>query len=253
MMDLFNVWDVWAKKNYIKIKVDEQIKFAIDWCIKHNMKIHPFYEKQEKTPEYINKVINYAKLFPKKQGVDMSKLLMTDIGLYSITSSSKSTETINIIKKYINNVPTNNLIITESNGGVGGDTIVFANYFKQVNVVEFSPIHCAVLRNNVIDVYKCTNVVLFCTDYTHVFKKIKQDILYMDPPWGGPNYKYVDKLYLHIGNYMIEEIINKIKSNTKIIVIKAPFNYDIDYLKSTVNGKFFIHNVANYQIIVVIF
>ena len=251
IMNLFYVWDKSSEKTYIKTKIDEQVKFAIEWCNKYDMKIHPFYKGQEENLQYINKVINYAKFFPKKNGIDTSKLLMTNIGLSNIIDYHQTINIVEIIKKYIN-MPINKLIITESNGGVGESVIIFSDYFKLVNVVEYLPIHCDVLRNNVIKVYKCSNVVLFCTDYSLVFKRIKQDVLYISP-LERPNDKYVDKLYLHIGNYMIEEIINEIKNDTKIIVIRAPFNYDIDYLKKTVDGRIFIHNFVNFQIIIIIF
>ncbi len=207
----------------------------------------------EQDPVVLKKKINFSVLFPKEPGINYSKLLITDIGLYSITKPSQTEEIIELISRHTNQ-KLNDLVLTESNGGMGGDTIAFSKVFKHVNTVEYSDIHCDILINNVKNVYHRKNVTFYCADYTTIFHNLKQDVLYMDPPWGGPAYKYVEQLPLYIGNHSIEEIILEIDPSTKLVVIKAPLNYNLQQLKDIVPyKKIDIYKVSSYQIIVLEF
>lgn len=229
-----------------------QISFAESWCKKFKMKIHPFYAMREKEPILSNDSINFSKIFPLKEGVDRNKLMMTDIGFYSITPYIDADNMVDLIAKHIN-TPLNKLVITESNGGLGGNTLAFAKKFLLVNTAEYSNLHCDILRHN-ISLYGYDNVKIFCTSYLNVFEKLDQDIVFMDPPWFGPGYKYVKKLYLYIGEYLIEDIINIIKSKIKLLVLKVPFNYDIDYFKKKVEHKnLVIYKIKNYQMLIIDF
>ena len=44
------------------------------------------------------------------------------------------------------------------------------------------------MRNN-IDFYNLENINLINTDYLKIMENMIQDIVFMDPPWGGRNYK----------------------------------------------------------------
>ena len=231
---------------------NQQIKFAINWCKKFKMQMHPFYTIVEADPVLLHKPINFAKIFPPADNVDRSKLMMTDIGLYSITPYIEADTMVDIIAKHIAK-SLDKLIITESNGGLGGNTIAFAKRFLTVNTVEYSNLHCDILRHN-IKIYGYQNVNLYCTSYLNVFEQLQQDIVFMDPPWFGPGYKYAKKLYLYIGEYLIEDIINMIKSKIKLLVLKVPFNYDIDYFKKRIKYKtLVVHRIKNYQMLMVDF
>ena len=248
--ELFKEMNSMNKQAYLFHARNSQIKFAENWCKKFHMQIHPFYFLKESEPVLSNKSINFSKIFPPADGVDRNKMLMTDIGLYSITPYQEADEMVDIIARHVGK-SLDKLVITESNGGLGGNTIAFAKKFKRVNTAEYSNLHCDILRNN-IGLYKFTNVHIYCASYLYVFENLKQDILFMDPAWSGPGYKYVRKLYLYIGEYMIEDIINWIRDKIKIVVIKAPFNYDIEYFKKRVkNTGFVIHKIRNYQLLIV--
>ena len=247
--ELFGAMDSKHSQLHLYHVRNQQISFAEKWCRKFNVQIHPFYSMKEKEPVLSDKSINFAKIFPPAEGVDRNKLMMTDIGLYSITPYAEADSMVDLIAKHVAK-PLDKLIITESNGGLGGNTIAFAKKFFQVNTAEYSNLHCDILRNN-IGIYGFDNVQIYCTSYLYVFENIQQDILFMDPAWSGPGYKYVSKLYLYIGEYMIEDIINWIRSKVRVVVIKAPFNYDIDYFKKKVqHKKLVIHKIRNYQLLI---
>jgi hypothetical protein len=244
---IFDILDDDQKAHFIMVRRNEQIKFAKEWCIKFDMPIHKFYQSEEKTPVLYDKRTEFMKYFPDRKNVDKRNLMMTDIGMYSITPYWEAKEMVDIIRKNIDG-DLKNMTITEPNGGMGGNTLAFSEAFNKVTTVEYSNLHCDILKNN-IDVYNCENVEVLCWDYSEIFKKLKQDIIFMDPPWGGPAYKYVKKLNLYIGKYSVEDILNKI--TVKLAVIKAPFNFDIDYFKKHVSAKSIeVIKVRNYLTIV---
>ena len=64
----------------------------------------------------------------------------------------------------------------------------------------------------------------------------QQTCFFLDPPWGGPDYKQYDKLQLSLGKYNIPEICTKIYSKCsklQLIVLKLPNNFDFDSLFDT--------------------
>lgn len=142
------------------------------------------------------------------------------------------------IKKFHNY--TTDLYITDATAGVGGDTISFANNFTHVNSIEKNKIRYNYLLNNVC-AYKFENVSLYCGDMLDVIPKIShQDVIFIDPPWGGKTYKRKNLLRLEINDIELEticlDLFNPIKVSCppKFIVLKLPLNYDLKYIYSSV-------------------
>ena len=142
-------------------------------------------------------------------------------------STNKSSKLlVNIIKKYF---PKNkDITITDGTSNVGSDTVMLAMNFKKVNAIELSDITCKALIHNVKE-YKQNNVKVFCGNIIDVVKETKQDVIYVDPPWGGPKYKYHSKLKLFLDNMEISEFYKVNKSRAKIFIFRVPINYDFIY------------------------
>tara|TARA_B100001248_G_C27398588_1_gene467794 strand:+ start:2129 stop:2770 length:642 start_codon:yes stop_codon:yes gene_type:complete len=166
----------------------------------------------------------YFYLFPKEPNVDRLKLQITDESIYSVSKPRDAERIIKIIK-YVYKGNIFKSTITDATANVGGDTISFAKHFNRVNSVELNPMHCGALENN-LKVYKRSNVNIICNNYLKVMTTLKQDIIYLDPPWGGPKYSESELVQLYLGKLDISKIIKQIKYNAKIFVIKAPYNYD---------------------------
>ena len=129
-----------------------------------------------------------------------------------------------LIKK---NMGTDNLVITDANSNMGGNVINFAKNFKFVNSVEILPFHCEILENN-IRVYKVENKVkIHCMDYLDIMTQLKQDVIFFDPPWGGPDYKKEKNLNLYLDGINIVDIINELYRYAKMIVLRVPRNFNI--------------------------
>lgn len=151
------------------------------------------------------------------------------------------------------------VIITDATAGVGGNTISFAKNFKEVVAIEIDKTRYNYLSNNIF-VYKLENVILLRDDLINVIPLIdQQDVIFIDPPWGGKAYKKANLLRLTIGDEEIETYCNmffdktKTKCPPKFIILKLPSNYDVEYLKLQLeNTADIIVHELNKMIIVVL-
>jgi predicted RNA methylase len=85
--------------------------------------------------------------FPAQKGVDYSLLKTTEEGKYSLTQREEGKKILQRITRLVGDPA--ELTITDANGGNGGDTILFAQHFKEVHSIEFNPDNFAVLQHNV--------------------------------------------------------------------------------------------------------
>jgi len=156
---------------------------------------------------------------------------LNEEGQFSITKPFESKQIITCMKNYIQVL--SDKIITDTCSCMGGDTINFSRNFRVVNGIEILLENFKLLEEN-CKIFNCLNVNLFCQDYLEIFDILKQDIIYIDPKWGGRDYRLRDNISLKLGKFHIWELINMIKDKhlTKFIFIKAPLNVclnNIDY------------------------
>jgi predicted RNA methylase len=136
----------------------------------------------------------------------------------------------------------NNKTIADLSGNVGGDTIRFGMNFKEVDSFELNSENFEALKNNV-EVYDLKNVTLHLGDATKLFNK-KVDFLYIDPPWGGPDYKDKKKLVLKFGSDDLNVYLTTILQQEwkpKYIFLKLPSNYDFETFTNLPNIHTTIH------------
>jgi len=87
------------------------------------------------------------------------------------------------------------------------------------------------MKNN-LKQYTDKNITLINDDCLNHIYKNNYDIYFFDPPWGGPNYKKENILDLYLSKINIINIIKKINKN-KLIILKVPYNYDINKLTTS--------------------
>ena len=203
-----------------------------------NNKLLPYQLEKERKPfkpEVEPTLLKYndyfwKKIFPYKKGINYSDYMLSNIGSYSIFYPLDSDKIAKIIRGFI--PPNENATITDATANMGGATLAFSNYFNHVNAVEIIPFHCKILTNN-IKVYGAENKVkVYCDDYLDIGNTLEQDVVFFDPPWGGPDYKNLELMDMYLDNIMIGDIIKSLidKKKTKIIAIRVPFNYDFKKL-----------------------
>lgn len=177
--------------------------------------------------------------FPDVKGIDRSKIKLTTEGIYSVSDNAGSSKLVYLISKYFK---TNDLVITDATGNNGSDTIAMALKFTHINSIELDKVNFQVLENNVKNVYKLDNVDLFNGDSLDYLDKLKQDIIYIDAPWGGVDYKKSKNLELYMSDMSMGEIFNKFKYNSKLFIYKLPKNYDFtNFIQTTMITKYYLY------------
>ena len=227
-----------------------------------------------------NKII---RIFPQlKNNNYYSKLQIDDESLSFITIREIADLTSKIICHHLIKYNINPLrtSIVDYTAGVGGNVLSFGKFFNQVYAIEIMKNRFDYLQNN-INVYGYKNILCIndsSINFTYnELTKINQCIIFIDPPWGGGDYKNVDTIKLKLDNIEIEKIIidilyifstnevNNLKELTKysdnlsinshspsdtfenknkFIVLKLPKNYDIEYLYYYIKNN----NIQNYNI-----
>jgi len=182
-------------------------------------------------------------LFPRKEGLDYSKLKITDEGAYSITRWRDADRIMNILRYVLKDI--NTMTITDSTACIGGDTLNFASNFGHVHSIELKNDNFDVLTNNV-NVYGFNNVTLYHGDSTILFNW-NTNVLYIDPPWGGKDYKKHKNLDLTLStkrlDIWLEEILSR-KNRPQYVILKLPVNYNFNRLNFLIN----VDNIRPYRI-----
>ena len=115
-------------------------------------------------------------------------------------------------------------IITDGTACIGGNTYSFAKVFKNVNAVEIDPTRHSYLKNN-MSVLGLGNIHCICGDVYDVCQKQHQDVIFLDPPWGGPDYKNNSNIQLFLSNRELSEVCIDISLYCKYIALKVPINF----------------------------
>ena len=191
-------------------------------------------------------------LFPQKPDVDYSRLHMTPEGLYSVTRRRDGERMMGIMRECIPNMHKKS--ITDATACVGSDTMRFSLEFARVDAVEWKHDNVVVLRHNVNE-FGVTNVSIHEGDVTKLFKW-KTDVLYIDPPWGGPEYYKTAKLDVYLGPMRLDnwlEQLLKQPTRPQYIVLKLPRNYNFAHIQflPTVN-QMLVHRVRNFMLVILI-
>ena len=82
-------------------------------------------------------------------------------------------------------------------------------------------------------------------------------VLFLDPPWGGPDYKKYNNLTLYLGKYKLEEIVQKWinmvkkKDKLKLILCKVPNNIDHNPWIFLQKCNVILYSLPKYKIIVI--
>ena len=192
------------------------------------------FDKKYMEPTIIQN-INFEKYFTKddieKSLLNNKKLKITDKGLYSISKHQDAKWISEIIKKFLKseNINTLNTNIIDATAGIGGNTISFAKYFNKVYSIEINSIHYDVLNNNV-EALLINNVTTYLDNFFNLLDSIsnKSNIFFLDPPWGGKNYKKFKYFNLKIGKLPIYNVLNMLfDKKYKYVILKAPYNLNL--------------------------
>ncbi|XP_006924032.1 trimethylguanosine synthase [Pteropus alecto] len=124
-------------------------------------------------------------------------------------------------------------IVVDAFCGVGGNCIQFALTGKRVIAIDIDPVKIDLARNNA-EVYGIADKIEFiCGDFLLLAPDLKADVVFLSPPWGGPDYATADifdiRTMMSPDGFEIFRLSQKITNN---IVYFLPRNADIDQVAS---------------------
>ncbi|XP_067140079.1 trimethylguanosine synthase [Centruroides vittatus] len=114
--------------------------------------------------------------------------------------------------------------------GAGGNTIQFALYCKQVIAIDIDPGKILLAKHNA-EIYGVADRIEFIiADYFHLAPKLKADVVFLSPPWGGPEYLESEEYDLNSMSICTNHLFEVTKKITKNIAFFAPRNTCVNQL-----------------------
>ena len=189
-------------------------------------------------------------LFPDVPKKIREQIQLDEVAKYSVTDMRTADEISNFITK-LDGLNGTSIVITDGTACAGGNAISFCKNFKTVQAVELDRNRYDMLMHN-LKILGCTNATCYQANYLELVCRLTQDIVFLDPPWGGPSYKEKDQVELFIGDVPLSEVCENLKSRTKYVVIKAPTNLNYAAFKANVTGNLqVLHRFRKMLLIVV--
>ena len=181
---------------------------------------------------FIKKIfLNYDFLTQDKK----NKLIFTEDSIYSSSRLKGSKRLMDVINKYY---PNNFKVrITDGTANIGTDSINLGTLYKNINSIEISKINYTALDNN-IKVFDLENrIKCYNGDVNVKIKDLEQDIIYIDAPWGGKEYKNDSNISLFLGNVEITDFYLNNINKAETFIFKVPYNYNFNNLYSKINNS----------------
>lgn len=167
-------------------------------------------------------------------------LRFTDVSLYSTTPYYQSLYLSDLLLNYYSPNTLKEKIITDLGACIGGNVWSFAKKTKYCFAIEISKLHCDIMKDN-MKLLDINNITIYNKNYFDIKDDIKQDLMFLDPPWGGLDYKKNVTLNYIYNNKIIslDELIDNYLINTcEFIMIKVPKNISDELLNKIKKSKF---------------
>ncbi|XP_020668629.3 trimethylguanosine synthase [Pogona vitticeps] len=124
-------------------------------------------------------------------------------------------------------------IIIDAFCGVGGNAIQFALTEKRVIAIDIDPGKICLAQNNAAVYGVADKIEFICGDFMKVASRLKADVVFLSPPWGGPEYATAEvfdvQTMISPDGFEIFKVSQRITNN---IVYFLPRNADVDQVAS---------------------
>ena len=192
-------------------------------------------------------------LFSLESDETRRSILFDDVSLYSVTDQ----HTARRISAFCLSLPGISSLsaVTDGTACIGGNTVAFAREFNSIQSVEIDINRCRMLRSNLrllLSARQLNRVRVCCADYTEVFSTFTQDIVFLDPPWGGKCYKHKKKVQLRLGHMQLTELCGNLLPHCRYVVVKVPTNFDVDNIARTLKRSVRVVKIAEKVLLVVL-
>ncbi|XP_041359333.1 trimethylguanosine synthase-like isoform X2 [Gigantopelta aegis] len=120
-------------------------------------------------------------------------------------------------------------VIVDAFCGAGGNTIQFAFQCERVIAIDIDPEKIALAKHNAAVYGVDDRIEFIVADYLQVAPSLKADVVFLSPPWGGPEYLDAEvfdlETMIELGSTKIFEETRKITDNIAFFV---PRNANMD-------------------------
>lgn len=168
-----------------------------------------------------------------------NQLKLDEEAMYSTTDQVTADKITKDILQFISRKS----LITDATACIGGSTYSFSQNFSNVIAIEYDKTrfeylqyNMSILPFNLNDRKQVFNNIVECRNGDAIVECTKQfqDAIFIDPPWGGPEYKTLPRVQLYLSNLPLSEVCKKIHMYTNYIILKVPVNFDEEeFIKNT--------------------
>jgi 16S rRNA G966 N2-methylase RsmD len=183
----------------------------------------------------VDRIIGGGKIEDKE---DYENLKIDDVGKYSLSHKKDADKLSHLIKNKYGDIK-----IMDATSSVGGNSISFGSNFTHVISVEQNLERFEMLKENIKS--RNLNNTLIHGNFIN-FIDMDYKLIFLDPPWGGPDYKKLKKTNFGINNTSLKEVTQILKNKGKIIVWKLPFNYDLNEFR---NFRYKLYRMKKYILV----
>jgi 16S rRNA G966 N2-methylase RsmD len=167
---------------------------------------------------------------------NLEYLQLTNKSLYSISCFSHAKKITEIIYNFTKDWK-EDIVITDCNACIGGNALSFVRdlpNLKFLTCVEKDTLHGEMLDNNLRCVSSKGNFAVYIEDYISIYKEIKQDIIFLDPPWEA-YYKNKEIFYSHEEKgkrkiVKLSDFVACLTNHCKLVCIKLPKFYSVNLI-----------------------
>jgi len=114
--------------------------------------------------------------------------------------------------------------------GVGGNAIAFALVGKQVTACEIDEGRLEMAKANAQLAGVADRITFIHGDATARLGHVQSDAVFLDPPWGGPQYSKLEKFKLSFFTPDGDTLLDSALRNYQAVAFKLPGNFDFEEL-----------------------
>jgi predicted RNA methylase len=217
---------------------------------KHSKALHKQPHKAQHNEEFKQpieikiSIEDSKKYFKASDDNTQAKLRFTDVALYSTTPYEQAIYTANILLSYYTPEELKEKTITDASACIGGNTWAFAEKAKHCNAIEISKLHADILTDN-MKWLGYNNITTYQKNYIAIANELKQDILFLDPPWGGVNYRNEPNLTYQYNDKQttLSQLLNGYLSySCELVLLKIPTNTSEQLLEELKASNFLYYD-----------
>eukprot|EP00949_MAST-11_sp_MAST-11-sp1_P003187 g3187.t1 len=176
-----------------------------------------------------------AHLFPEWPAHKRKKLMLDAEAVYSVTDEATADKISHMIMDDLgDDESVESATIVDATACVGGNVLSFAKVFRRVVAIEIDEGRFHMLKNN-LEVAQVSRRVF--PIHGNCIEKIcamrhRAACVFIDPPWGGLEYKNKETVELRLGSLSLLEACRKMQKTARRFCLKLPFNASTRDLES---------------------